>query len=73
MMKQKVAKRLTDKELEAHASRVGEDCKEQYDNYRIQLLALLDQATEDGNVNLAGFMFAFSAVSNEIARRNGIK
>ena len=73
MIKQKVAKRLTDKELEAHASNVGEDCKEQYDNYRIQILALLDQATEDGNVSLAGFMFAFSAVSNEIARRNGIK
>lgn len=73
MIKQKVAKRLTDKELEAHASKVGEDCKERYDNYRIQLLAILDQATEAGNVNLAGFMFAFSAVSNEIARRNGIK
>lgn len=73
MIKQKVAKRLTDKELEAHASKVGEDCKEQYDRYRAEILALLDRATEDGKVSLAGFMFAFSAVSNEIARRNGIK
>lgn len=73
MIKQKVAKRLTDKELEAHASKVGEDCKEQYEHYRMQILELLDRATEDGNVSLAGFMFAFTAVSNEIARRNGIK
>ena len=73
MIKQKVAKRLTDKEIEMHAAKAGEECKDQYEHYRMQMLTMLEEATEAGKANLAGFMFAFSAVSNEIARRNGIK
>lgn len=73
MIKQKVAKRLTDKEIEAHAAKAGEECKDHYEQYRMQMLMMLEQATEAGKANLAGFLFAFSAISNEIARRNGIK
>lgn len=73
MIKQKVGKRLTDKEIDAHAARAGEECKEQYESYRMQMLVMLEEATEAGKANLAGFMFAFSAISNEIARRNNIK
>ncbi len=73
MMQQKVAKRLTDKEIEKHAANAGEECKDQYEQYRHQLLLMLEEATEAGKPNLAGFMFAFSSISNEIARRHNIK
>lgn len=73
MMKQKVAKRLTDKEIEMHAAKAGPECKEQYEKYRQILVLMLEDVTDEGKEALAGFMFAFSALSNEIARRNGIK
>lgn len=71
MMKQKVAKRLTDKEIEMHAAKAG--CTEDYEKHRQVLLMMLEDATDESGEALAGFLFAFSAVSNEIARRNGIK
>lgn len=73
MMKKKVAKRLTDKEIEMHAAKAGPECKEQYEKHRQVLLLMLEDATDEGQEALAGFLFAFSAISNEIARRNGIK
>lgn len=73
MIKQKVAKRLTDKEIEMHAAKAGPECKEQYEKHRQVLLMMLEDATDEGREALAGFMFAFSSLSNEIARRNNIK
>ena len=46
---------------------------EDYTTYLEQLMHMLDSATEDSQEALAGFMFAFSSVSNEIARRNNIR
>lgn len=73
MIKQKVSKRLTDKEIDMHVQKVGPECKEQYDKHRQALLTMLEDATDESREALAGFMFAFTAVSNEIARRNNIK
>lgn len=73
MIKQKSARRLTDKEIESHVSRAGEECSEYYHASRDKLFKMLNDATEDGKTALAGFMFAFTSISNEIAKRNNIK
>lgn len=67
----KQAKRLTDKEIAAHVAKVG--CTEDYEKQRQVLLMMLEDATDEGWEALAGFMFAFAAISNEIARRNNIR
>lgn len=71
MIKQKVGQRLTDAQIAAHAAKAG--CSEDYEKQRQVLLMMLEDATDEGGEALAGFMFAFAAVSNEIARRNNIK
>lgn len=71
MIKQKQAKRLTDKEIAVHAAKAG--CTEDYEKQRQVLLMMLEDATDEGGEALAGFMFAFAAISNEIARRNNIR
>ena len=71
MIKQKQAKRLTDKELSAQAAKAG--CTEEYEKQRQVLLMMLEDATDESGEALAGFVFAFAAVSNEIARRNNIR
>lgn len=65
------ARRQTDAEIQAAVKKYH--LQEDFDSARTQLLALLDAATEDSQEALAGFMFAFTSVSNEIARRNNIR
>lgn len=71
MMKQKIAKRLTDVEIEREAKKAG--CLEDYEKHLAVLKMTLDDVTEESMEALAGFMFALSAIGNEAARRNGIK
>ena len=65
------ARRQSDAEIEAHVKRFH--LKEDFDLYREKLMTLLNEATEDSQEALAGFMFAYSSVSNEIARRNNVR
>ena len=73
MIKQKVARRQTDKEIRANATKVGPECLEQYEKHLKVLTMMLEDVTDESGEALAGFMFAFASLSNEIARRNNIK
>ena len=73
MIKQKVARRQTDKEIRNNAEKVGPECLEQYEKHLKVLTMMLEDVTDESKEALAGFMFAFGSLSNEIARRNGFK
>lgn len=59
-------------QIRKHASKAG--VEELYDQHVESLTNLLDAATEEGQGSLAGFLFAFSTLANEIQKRhNGPK
>lgn len=73
MIPQRPAKRLTDKDIDREVAKCGPQVKEEFDKSLGQLLHILETATEDSQEALAGFLFAYASVSNEIARRNNIR
>lgn len=58
---------LTDEQLRHQAKKAG--VEEIYDEHLSELTAMLDRTIQNGNGDLAGFLFAFSSLANEITRR----
>lgn len=58
---------LTDERLRHEARKAG--VEEIYDEHLAELTAMLDRTIVNGNGDLAGFLFAFSSLANEIGRR----
>lgn len=58
---------LTDQQLFKHAEKIGR--VPEFEKYRDKLLEMLDAAQDEGQEDYAAFLFAFSAVANEVQRR----
>lgn len=60
-------KPLTDQQLFKQAERIGR--VPEFEKYRTQLLDMMEKALDEGQEDYAAFLFAFSAVANEVQRR----
>lgn len=60
-------KPLTDRQLFKQAELIGRVLE--FEKYRTQLLEMMDSALDEGQEDYAAFLFAFSAVANEVQRR----
>lgn len=73
MIKQKVAKHMSKTQIEAAVKRSGEGVQSSYDLHLGKLKDMFNDANEDSQEELAGFLFAFSQLGNVIAAKHSIK